>query len=75
MSGILCCLESVNGGSFQYFSATCWFFGRNIYDKYQVPLGLFSSNWGGTMVEAWSSPDALKECPSTKDDDNEDNDR
>ena len=22
------------------------------------------SSWGGTIVQAWSSPDALKNCPS-----------
>ena len=24
--------------------------------------GLISTDWGGTPVEAWSSPDALKTC-------------
>ena len=43
----------------------CWFYGRNIYDQYKVPLGLISSNWGGTPDEAWSSPDALKQCASS----------
>jgi len=28
----------------------------------KVPLGLFSDNWGGTPVQAWSSPDALSKC-------------
>ena len=26
------------------------------------PQGMIASNWGGTPVEAWSSPDALKKC-------------
>lgn len=53
---------SVGGKSWQHFSAVCWFFGKQLYDKYQVPIGLVSSNWGGTIVQAWSSPDALSKC-------------
>lgn len=49
----------------QRFSAVCWFYGRDVYDQYKVPMGLVSSNWGGTPDEAWSSPDALKQCSST----------
>ena len=37
-------------------------FGRKLYDKFKVPIGLISSNYGGTPVEAWSSPDALRKC-------------
>ena len=57
---------AVNGSAWSYFSATCWFFGMNLYDSVQVPLGLVASCWGGTRIEAWSSPDAIKECPMTK---------
>jgi len=40
----------------------CWFFGRDLYNQYQVPVGLISTNWGGTYIQAWSSADALKVC-------------
>eukprot|EP01105_Mastigella_eilhardi_P005522 TRINITY_DN17219_c0_g1_i1.p1 TRINITY_DN17219_c0_g1~~TRINITY_DN17219_c0_g1_i1.p1 ORF type:complete len:512 (-),score=138.52 TRINITY_DN17219_c0_g1_i1:49-1539(-) len=53
---------SIGGPAWGYFSATCWFFGRELYDREQIPIGLISSNWGGTYVEAWSSPDALEVC-------------
>ncbi|XP_039248011.2 sialate O-acetylesterase-like [Styela clava] len=46
----------------QYFSAVCWLYAQNIYNKIKKPLGLISSNWGGTPVEAWSSPQALANC-------------
>ena len=50
------------------FSATCWFYGRGVYDGWsaarKVPLGLVQSAWGGTRDELWSSPAALAECPN-----------
>ena len=59
---------AVNGSAWQYFSATCWFFAINLYDSVKVPLGMVATSWGGTRIEAWSSPDALKKCPMSDDD-------
>ena len=59
--------ETVNGGVWKYFSAVCWFYGKNLYDEFKRPIGLIATNWGGTPVEAWSSPDALKKCNITGD--------
>ena len=42
-----------------HFSAAAYFFGREIADKEHVPVGLIDSTWGGTVVEAWISLDAL----------------
>ena len=44
------------------FSAVCWLYGKHLYDKYQRPIGLVQSAWGGTRIEAWSSPAALDVC-------------
>jgi len=57
--------SSVGVGDWSEFSAACWFTGVNIYNTYKVPLGLISTNWGGTVIQAWSSPVALKECNAT----------
>ncbi|HEX6878916.1 MAG TPA: sialate O-acetylesterase [Terriglobales bacterium] len=41
------------------FSAVAYFFARNIHQKENVPIGVIESNWGGTLVESWTSLMAL----------------
>lgn len=41
------------------FSATAYFFAREIYEKTGIPIGLIHSSWGGTIIEAWMSREAL----------------
>ncbi|XP_060069656.1 sialate O-acetylesterase-like [Ylistrum balloti] len=45
-----------------YFSAVCWLYGKYLYQKLGYPIGLVNTCWGGTAVEAWSSPEALLKC-------------
>ena len=42
------------------FSAVAYFFGRNLQQKLQVPVGLIQAAWGGTVAEAWTSAETLK---------------
>ncbi len=42
------------------FSAVAYHFGRNLEAELDVPIGLVSTNWGGTRVEAWTSEAALR---------------
>lgn len=44
------------------FSAVCYLFGTLLVDKYNIPIGLLETDWGGTRIEAWSSPAALNVC-------------
>lgn len=48
----------------QTFSAICYLTGRDIHDGLggKVPIGLISSNWGGTPVESWLPAAAIKTC-------------
>lgn len=45
------------------FTAVGYFFARNLYEKYHVPIGLINSSLGGTIAEAWTSEEGLKELP------------
>jgi len=41
------------------FSAVGYFFGREINQKQNIPIGLIQSTWGGTAAEAWTSAESL----------------
>ena len=48
------------------FSATAYFFGRQIYKALGVPVGLIHSSVAGTPIEAWTSMEAQKNSPELK---------
>ena len=43
------------------FSATAYFFARELYQKLHIPIGLINTSWGGTMVETWTSRGAFEQ--------------
>jgi sialate O-acetylesterase len=45
------------------FSAVAYFYGRELYQKLDIPIGLISTSWGGTKAEAWTSQDVLEGNP------------
>ena len=45
------------------FSAVAFFYGKELYQKLKVPIGLISSNWGGTPAEAWTEKSYLLNDP------------
>lgn len=53
-----CSQENISG-----FSAVVYFFGRELYQKLKVPIGLVHSSSGGTPVEAWTSRERLNRYP------------
>jgi sialate O-acetylesterase len=46
------------------FSAVAYFFGREISEKENVPVGLIDSTWGGTPADSWISMDTLGSSPA-----------
>lgn len=56
-----CSPEYVGG-----YSATSFFFGRELHQKLGVPVGIINSALGSTPIEAWTSLDAQKDRPELK---------
>lgn len=53
----------VNPVSILNFSAVAYFFANELYQKYQVPIGLINASLGGSPAQAWLSEEALKAFP------------
>ena len=54
---------SANPRSVLQFSATAYFFARELYAKYHVPIGLINASLGGAPAEAFMSEGALRAFP------------
>ncbi|HZX75493.1 MAG TPA: sialate O-acetylesterase [Cyclobacteriaceae bacterium] len=46
-----------------HLSATAYFFARDIYEKYKVPIGLITTAYGASTAEAWISKPSLQSHP------------
>lgn len=46
------------------FSAVAYFFAKDLYQKYHVPVGIINASVGGTPIEAWTSEEGFKDFPS-----------
>ncbi|ESO84973.1 hypothetical protein LOTGIDRAFT_131233, partial [Lottia gigantea] len=55
-----------NQATLPWISAICFLFGKNIHTDRKYPIGMVESDWGGTPIETWSSPDALAACPKNR---------
>ncbi len=49
-----------------HFSAVAYFFAREIYQKYKIPVGMVTSTFGASTAETWISKEALEAHPNLK---------
>lgn len=45
------------------FSAVAFFFARELYSRYKIPIGLINAALGGSPAESWISENALRKFP------------
>jgi len=57
-SWAVCSPEAITG-----FSAVGYFFGRELNEHLNVPVGLIHVSWGGTPAEAWTPASYLNQLP------------
>jgi sialate O-acetylesterase len=50
----VCTPETMKG-----FSGTAYFFGRELQNKLDIPIGLIHSSWGGTAAEVWTDTEVI----------------
>ncbi len=46
------------------FSAVSYFFGRDMFQRLHVPIGLIDASYGGTVIESWTPMSALRRTPA-----------
>ena len=52
--------QSAGPQSLRTFSAACYFFGRDVHETQNVPVGLVSAAWGGSAIEPWIGEGGLR---------------
>ena len=58
---------SASDDSIGNFSAVAYYFGAELQNKLNIPIGLIGSNWGGTNVETWTQTQVLDSLSQFKD--------
>ncbi|MDY4666707.1 MAG: sialate O-acetylesterase [Prevotella sp.] len=57
---------AANSASIREFSATAYFFGKQLRASLKVPVGLLLTAYGGSACEAWQTGEWLKAFPEVK---------
>jgi len=55
--------KSANPRDVLDFSAVAYFFAKDLYEKYHIPIGLINASVGGSPIEAWISRNGCKPFP------------
>jgi len=51
--------QSASSANVGDFSAVAYFFGQQLQEKLDVPVGLIHTSWGGSSVQAWISDEVM----------------
>lgn len=51
--------QSATPASVETFSAVAYFYGQQLQQILDVPVGMIHTSWGGSLVEAWMSEESL----------------
>jgi sialate O-acetylesterase len=62
----VCSPQSVAEEGWGGFSATAYYFGRELHRRLGVAVGLIDSSWGGTVIQTWTPPEGFAAVPALK---------
>lgn len=60
----VCSPASIGEGGWGGFSAAGYYFGRELHQRLDVPVGLIDATWGGTRIEPWTPPEGFASVPA-----------
>lgn len=52
--------QAVSPDAVRDFSAACYYFGRELQQRVDVPMGLINASWGGSGIQGWIGTDGLR---------------
>jgi sialate O-acetylesterase len=58
--------QEANMESVKKFSAVGYIFGRKLFEKLQIPIGIIESSWGGTRIECWLPKTSIEKYSELK---------
>ena len=56
--------EQCNPESARTFSAVAYYFGKELHNELNVPVGLIHTSWGGSSAQAWVNYNILQSTPN-----------
>ncbi len=63
----VCSPAAIAEGGWGGFSAAAYYFGRELQQRLNVPIGLVDASWGGTVIQTWTPPEGYAQVPALKD--------